>query len=75
MNRFQKQLERWLGLLRIKAKDPKVFLRPDDLPGGKIPAPASGVAYSLTISEKTLAPPQSLLSTITFNRNSCKVCC
>src|ERR1700682_5691537 len=73
MNRLQKQLERWLGLLRIEAKYPKVFFRPNDLSAGKIPAPGTGVADSLTIREKTLAPPQSLLRTIAFNRNSCQV--
>src|ERR1700754_398940 len=47
VNPFQKHGIRRFGGLRIEAKDAKVLLRPEELPGVNIPTPTTCVAYSL----------------------------
>src|SRR6266567_3403016 len=49
MNCLHEQLKRGLGPLRIEAKDPIMLLRPRGLPAGNVPAPAPGVADSLSL--------------------------
>ena len=60
MNPFKEHGIRRFGRLGIEAKDAKMFLRPEELPGCNIPAPTACVAYSLAFRQVGFAAAQLL---------------
>src|SRR5688500_9701682 len=57
----EKHLIARLGHFRIKAENSKVLERPEELVGGRIPGPASGVADPLALRQIGLAALEFLL--------------
>src|SRR5258705_825087 len=66
VNPFQEHGIRGFGGLGIEAKDAKVLLRPEELPGGDIPPPTTCVAYSLTFRQVSFTAAQLLFRALSL---------